>query len=237
MNRLSGARIDVPHAAELGRDAGDVHGDGLRAVVHLHRVRVLARDGAQSRGLPPDRLDVVFVDADLASLAEALERDRGQARPGDADAVADARGVDDHLPLHALAEGEQQGHGDRAPDDAEDGQEGAQLLAAHVAPHLADRVAKREHGRSVSRRQSTAEVSFLGGRSTTFAPMARPSVTCVVSPSETPSLTATFFGGSFAVAAGSSTKVFFPPSSKMTTRSGIVGTSLTSRMIRSALAE
>ena len=77
----------------------------------------------------------------------------------------------------------------------------------------------------------------MGGRSRTFAPSESPSATSTFNPSEMPSVTAVFFAGSFGFAAGSSTNVFLPPSSKMTTRSGIVRTSFFSRMIRSALAE
>ena len=137
--------VDVAHRAELGRDAGDVHGDRLGAVVELQRLRVFARDRVQTARLRADRVDVVFAQADLAPLPEPLERDRGQARPGDADLVADARRVDRHLPLEPAPEGEQQRDGDRSPDDAEDRQERAQLLAAHVPPHLPQGVLKRRH--------------------------------------------------------------------------------------------
>ncbi len=56
-------------------------------------------------------------------------------------------------------------------------------------------------------------------------------------PSEIPVLISTFFGSSFGFFPGSSTKAFFPPSSNVTRRSGIVTTSFFSRMMRSAFAE
>src|SRR6185369_9904382 len=93
-----------------------------------------------------DRLDVVLVETDLPPLAEALERHGRQPRPGDADRVPDAGAVEDHLRLQALAEGEEQGHGDRPPHDAEDRQERAELLAPHVAPHLAQGISQGKHG-------------------------------------------------------------------------------------------
>jgi len=88
---------------------------------------------------------VLLAHADAPSLAQPLERDRRQARPGDGDAIAQARRVLDHLLVKALPERAEQRHRDRAPDDAEDRQQRAQLLTAHVAHHLPQRIFQIQH--------------------------------------------------------------------------------------------
>ncbi len=90
-------------------------------------------------------LDVLLHHPHPASLAETLEGHRGPHRPGDDDAIAETGDALDHLPVETVAEGEQQAHRHRPPDDAEGGEEGAQLLAPQIAGQLPEEGAETGH--------------------------------------------------------------------------------------------
>ena len=83
-----------------------------------------------------NRLDVLLAQTDAPAAPEALPGDGGQARPGDGDAVAQARRILDHLLVEPLPEGAEQRDRDGAPDDPEDRERRPELLTAHVAQQL-----------------------------------------------------------------------------------------------------
>ena len=85
------------------------------------------------------RVDVLVGQLHPAAARQPLPGLAGARRPGDDDGVAQSLLADHHLLVQPLAEGQQQGHRGRAPDDAEDGQEEPQLLRADVARRTAAR--------------------------------------------------------------------------------------------------
>src|SRR5690606_20556049 len=134
---------------------------------------------------------------------------------------------------------------DRPPDEPEDRQERPELLALQVAVELQQRVAEHlrsflvpflcpwtpRQGRGGGRGHpaagspGTCQLICFGGRWTSWSPFFTPSRTSMFRPSEMPVLISTLRGSSFVLFPGSSTNAFFPPSSNVTSRSGIVTTS------------
>ncbi len=129
-------RDQVAHRSELGIDAGCVDRKGLRAVFDLHVAGVLGGDGIQPVDVAAGSGEVIGRDADAPPFAESFVRNRGQAGPGDDDAVAEAGRRFDELLVQPRAEGQHQTDGHRPPDDPEDRQEGAQLFSLEVAGEL-----------------------------------------------------------------------------------------------------
>jgi hypothetical protein len=129
-------RHEVAHLAEDVSDPRRVGGEGLGPVERVEVVVVLAGDPLQRFDLPGDGGDVLVADADAAPFAEAFVGDRRQPRPGDDDAIAEARRRLDELLVQPRPERQHQADGHRPPHDAEDREEGAQLLGAHIAEEL-----------------------------------------------------------------------------------------------------
>ena len=106
------------------------------AITGDQAVGVLTRDAVDELDLRLQVLDVLLHHPHPASLAEALIDHRGPHRPCDDDAITETGDTLDHLPVETVAEGKQEAHRHRSPDDAEGGEKGAQLLAPQIAGQL-----------------------------------------------------------------------------------------------------
>ena len=113
--------------------------------MELQRFGIFGGDRRDAGRFPAHRVDVLLAHTDAPSLSQSFERDRRQARPGDGDAVAQARRVLDHLLVKTLSERSEQRDRHGAPDDSEDGEHRAELLTPHVSHHLPQRVFEVEH--------------------------------------------------------------------------------------------